>query len=69
MEAETAAQEVSPADEGMLGPVLKFSRSKCPSLRIQEYNPKTSCHAQCFDMSELDKYLKKKDDHIYQEQY
>lgn len=31
-EAETAAQSVSPGDEDMHGPELKFSRSNCPSL-------------------------------------
>lgn len=32
-EAETAAQSVSPGDEGMDGPELKFSRANCPSFR------------------------------------
>jgi len=33
MEAATAAHSVSPGDEGMLGPELKFSWSNCPSLK------------------------------------
>lgn len=32
-EAETAAQRVSPGDEGMLGPASKSSLSKYPSWR------------------------------------
>lgn len=35
-EAETAAQSVSPGDDGMLAPELKFSRSNCPSLRHKQ---------------------------------
>ena len=31
VEAETAAQLASPADDGNVAPLLKFSRSKCPS--------------------------------------
>lgn len=31
--ADTAAQSVSPGEEDMHGPELKFSRSNCPSLR------------------------------------
>lgn len=37
-EAETAAQSVSPGDEGMLGPQPKFSRSNCPSFRQANNN-------------------------------
>lgn len=32
VEAETAAQTVSPSEEGMLAPALKLSRSKEPSF-------------------------------------
>lgn len=38
VEAETAAQSVSPDDEGMLGPALRFSRSNCPSLSYNFFN-------------------------------
>lgn len=31
-DAETAAHSVSPGDDGMLGPALKFSLLNCPSL-------------------------------------
>lgn len=41
-EAETAAHSVSPGEEGMLGPELKFCRSKCPSLKEHHVNSKTS---------------------------
>lgn len=33
VEAETAAQTVSPSEEGMLAPALKLSRSKLPSFK------------------------------------
>lgn len=37
-EAETAAQIVSPANEGVLGPLLKFSWSNFPSFYIEYLN-------------------------------
>lgn len=33
MDAQTAAQTVSPSEEGMLGPALKLSWSKQPSFK------------------------------------
>lgn len=44
--AETAAQCVSPGDDGMLGPLLEFSRSKCPSLKKVKVAMRTLYSAQ-----------------------
>jgi hypothetical protein len=49
VDAQTAAQTVSPSEEGMLGPALKLSRSKQPSwlnvphisLAVTELSPES----------------------------